>query len=37
MVLVNRRRINLLRAVINNYLELVYQTASIKMVEVPAF
>jgi F-type H+-transporting ATPase subunit delta len=34
MVLVNRRRINLLRAVINNYLELVYQTASIKMIEV---
>jgi len=34
MVLVNRDRINLLSAVINNYLELVYQTASIKMVEV---
>jgi F-type H+-transporting ATPase subunit delta len=34
MVLVNRGRINLLRAVINNYLELVYQTASIKMIEV---
>ena len=34
MVLVDRDRINLLNAVINNYLELVYQTASIKMVEV---
>jgi len=34
MVLVDRDRINLLTAVINNYLELVYQTASIKMVEV---
>jgi F-type H+-transporting ATPase subunit delta len=34
MVLVERDRINLLPAVINNYLELVYQTASIKMVEV---
>lgn len=34
MVLVGRDRINLLRAVINNYLELVYQTASIKMIEV---
>jgi F-type H+-transporting ATPase subunit delta len=34
MVLVKRDRINLLRAVINNYLELVYQTASIKMIEV---
>jgi len=34
MVLVERDRISLLRAVINNYLELVYQTASIKMVEV---
>ena len=34
MVLVNRDRINLLSSVINNYLELVYQTASIKMVEV---
>ena len=34
MVLVERDRINLLGAVINNYLELVYQTASIKMVEV---
>ena len=34
MVLVERGRINLLRAVINNYLELVYQTASIKMIEV---
>jgi F-type H+-transporting ATPase subunit delta len=34
MVLVNRDRINLLNAVINNYLELVYETASIKMIEV---
>jgi F-type H+-transporting ATPase subunit delta len=34
MILVNRDRINLLDAVINNYLELVYQTASIKMIEV---
>jgi F-type H+-transporting ATPase subunit delta len=34
MVLVERGRINLLRAVISNYLDLVYQTASIKMVEV---
>jgi F-type H+-transporting ATPase subunit delta len=34
MVLVDRDRINLLSAVIDNYLELVYQTASIKMMEV---
>jgi F-type H+-transporting ATPase subunit delta len=34
MILVKRDRINLLSAVINNYLELVYQTASIKMIEV---
>ena len=34
MVLVNRDRINLLGAVINTYLELVYQTASIQMIEV---
>jgi F-type H+-transporting ATPase subunit delta len=34
MVLVNRERINLLEAVITNYLELVYETASIKMIEV---
>jgi F-type H+-transporting ATPase subunit delta len=34
MVLVNRDRINLLKAVILNYLELVYETASIKMIEV---
>ena len=34
MVLVDRDRINLLTAVINNYLELVYETASIKMIEV---
>jgi F-type H+-transporting ATPase subunit delta len=34
MVLVNRNRINLLKSVIAKYLELVYETASIKMVEV---
>ena len=34
MVLVDRDRINLLSAVITNYLELVYETASIKMIEV---
>jgi F-type H+-transporting ATPase subunit delta len=34
MVLVNRDRINLLKSVISAYLELVYETASIKMVEV---
>jgi len=34
MVLVERDRINLLRDVINSYLGLVYQTASIKMIEV---
>jgi F-type H+-transporting ATPase subunit delta len=34
MVLLDRGRINLLSAVINNYLELVYKTASIKMIEV---
>ena len=34
MVLVDRDRINLLRAVIANYLELVYETASIKTIEV---
>ena len=34
MILVKRGRINLLQAVISNYLELVYETASIKMVEV---
>jgi F-type H+-transporting ATPase subunit delta len=34
MVLVERDRINLLSAVINSYLELIYQTASIKMIEV---
>ena len=34
MVLVNRDRISLLKVIITNYLELVYQTASIKMVEV---
>lgn len=34
MLLVDRGRINLLSAVISNYLELVYETASIKMVEV---
>jgi F-type H+-transporting ATPase subunit delta len=34
MVLVRRDRINLLDAVIANYLELVYEAASIKMIEV---
>jgi F-type H+-transporting ATPase subunit delta len=34
MVLVERDRINLLKSVIANYLELVYETASIKMIEV---
>ena len=34
MVLVNRDRINLLKFVISSYLELVYETASIKMIEV---
>jgi F-type H+-transporting ATPase subunit delta len=34
MVLVNRKRINLLKSIIAIYLELVYETASIKMIEV---
>ena len=34
MVLVNRDRINLLKSVIANYLELVYETASIKTIDV---
>jgi len=34
IILVNRDRINLLDSVITNYLELVYETASIKMIEV---
>jgi F-type H+-transporting ATPase subunit delta len=34
MVLLNRDRINLLSSVITTYLELVYQTASIKTIEV---
>jgi F-type H+-transporting ATPase subunit delta len=34
MVLVNRDRINLLTSIIAKYLELVYETASIKMIEV---
>lgn len=34
MVLVERDRINLLTTIIDSYLELIYQTASIKMVEV---
>ena len=33
-VLVERNRINLLQAIIANYLELIYQTASIQMVEI---
>jgi len=34
MVLVSRDRINLLQSIIANYLELVYETASIKTIEV---
>ena len=34
LVLVDRDRINLLTSIINSYLELVYETASIKMIEV---
>ena len=34
IILVNRNRINLLESIITNYLELVYETASIKMIEV---
>ena len=34
MILVARDRINLLKYVITNYLELVYETASIKTIEV---
>ena len=34
MVLVDRDRINLLKSVITNYLELVYETASIKTIEI---
>jgi F-type H+-transporting ATPase subunit delta len=34
MILVKRDRINLLNAVITRYLELIYQTASIQMIEV---
>jgi len=34
MVLVDRNRINLLESIITNYLELVYETASIKTIEI---
>ena len=34
MILVSRDRINLLKSIITNYLELVYETASIKTIEV---
>ena len=34
MILVNHNRINLLKFVITSYLEFVYETASIKMIEV---
>jgi len=34
MVLVSRDRINLLKSVITNYLELVYETASIKTIDI---
>lgn len=33
-ILVSRNRINLLKSIISNYLELVYKAASIKMIEV---
>ena len=36
MVLIERNRINVLRAIINAYLKLVYEAASIKMIEVSA-
>jgi F-type H+-transporting ATPase subunit delta len=34
MVLIERKRINLLTTIIDSYLALIYQTASIKMIEV---
>jgi len=34
IILINKKRINLLQAVIDKYLDLVYQLASIKMVEI---
>jgi F-type H+-transporting ATPase subunit delta len=34
MLLVDRKRINLLNLIVSNYLELVYKTASIKTIEV---
>ena len=34
LILVSRNRINLLQSIIDNYLELVYSVASIKMIEV---
>ena len=34
IILIKRNRINLLKSIITNYLELVYETASIKMIEV---
>lgn len=34
MILVSRNRINLLQSILANYLELVYEAASIKMIEV---
>jgi len=34
MILIKRDRINLLQSIITNYLELVYKTASVKMIEV---
>ena len=34
MVLIDRDRINTLQAIILNYLDLVYQTASVKMIEI---
>ena len=34
LILVNRNRINILQSVIESYLEVVYNVASIKMIEV---
>lgn len=34
MVLVNRDRINLLSSIVDNYLELIYETAKVKRIEV---
>lgn len=34
MILVKRNRIDLLETIITNYLELVYRTASVKMIDI---